>query len=89
MRTCENCYYGSFNLSERGEELYCAEPGFPEEPVDTSDCCDDHIYYPGTEEENNCVFYDESYIAPGFLIVNYKAGKMSKFLKFYNSYTTE
>lgn len=85
MRTCGNCYNGHYNLSDRGEELFCDESGFMEEDVREEGSCEYHRYYPGTEEEKNYVFYDESYIAPGYLIVNIKDGKMDKFLKFYNA----
>lgn len=85
MRNCGNCYNGHYNLSDRGEELYCDESGFMEVDVKEEENCEYHRYYPGTEEEKNYVFYDESFIAPGYLIVNIKNGKMDKFLKFYNA----
>ncbi len=85
MRNCRNCYNGHYNLSDRGEELYCDESEFMEEQVEEENNCEYHRYYPGTEEEKNYVFYDETYIAPGYLIVNVKNGKMDKFLKFYNA----
>lgn len=83
MRKCSNCYNGHYNLSERGEELYCDEIEFVEELVKDDDCCEDHIYIPGMEEEKNYIVYDESYIAPGYMIVNIKDGKICKFLKIY------
>ena len=56
-----------------------------EEEVDESNCCSCHRYYYGLEEEKNYVFYDESYLGPGYLIVNVKDGKMNKFLKIYET----
>ncbi len=85
MRNCGNCYNGHYNLSDRGEELFCDESGFMEEDVEEENSCEYHRYYPGMEEEKNYIFYDESYLAPGYLIVNIKDGKMSKFLKVYNA----
>ena len=35
------------------------------------------------EEEKNYVFYDESYLGPGFLIVNKQGDKIVKFFKIY------
>ena len=89
MRCCGNCYNGHYNLSERGEELFCDETGFMEEEVEADFCCEYHRYYPGMEEEKNYIFYDESYLGPGYLIVNIKDGKMSKFLKVYNASENE
>ena len=84
MRNCGNCYNGHYNLSDRGEELFCDESGFMEETVKEKSSCEYHRYYPGLEEEKNYLFYDESYLAPGYLIVNIKNGKMNKFLKICN-----
>ena len=83
MRKCENCYNGHYNLSNRGEELYCDESEFMEEITSNNNCCEYHRYYPGMEEEKNYIFYDESYIAPGLLIINTRDKKMDKFLKIY------
>ena len=85
MRNCGNCYNGHYNLSDRGEEMYCDESGFIEEAVKEENYCEYHRYYPGMEDEKNYIFYDDSYIAPGYLIVNIRSGKINKFLKFYNA----
>lgn len=85
MRNCDNCYNGHYNLSEIGEEMFCDESEFMEEEVKEDGSCEYHRYYPGTEEERNHIFYDDSFIAPGYLIVNVKYGKVNKFLKFYNA----
>ena len=83
MRNCGNCFNAHYNLSDRGEELICDESGYSEEYVEEDYTCDMHRYYPGLEEEKNYVFYDESYIAPGYLIINIKEGKVRAFFKIY------
>lgn len=85
MRNCDNCYNGHYNLSDRGEELFCDESEFTEELVDSDGVCEYHRYYPGMEEEKNYVFYDEHYLGPGYLIVNVKNGSISKFFKIYDA----
>lgn len=84
MRKCGNCYNGHYNLSNRGEEMYCDESEFMDEDTEEEKCCEYHRYYPGLEEEKNYLFYDEAYLAPGYLIVNMKNGQMNKFLKICN-----
>lgn len=48
-------------------------------------CCKYHKFYPGFEDEKNYIFYDEYYLAPGYLIVNIKNRKVNKFIKIYNT----
>ena len=77
MRNCGNCYNGHYNLSERGEEMYCDESEFMEEDVKENDCCIDHRYYPGMEESRYYLFYDASYMGPGYLIASIGDGKVN------------
>ena len=83
MRNCGNCYNGHYNLSERGEEMYCDESEFMEEDVKENDCCIDHRYYPGMEESRYYLFYDASYMGPGYLIASIGDGKVNGFIKLY------
>ena len=83
MRTCDNCFSGHYNLSDRGEEMFCDESEYMEEETNPNDICEYHRYYPGIEEEKNIVLYDEKYLGPGFLIIKLKGGKVNKFIKFY------
>ena len=83
MRKCGNCYYGHFNLSERGEEMFCTESGFMEEWVDENSCCDSHIFETGYENEKNYLLYDDEYLGPGYFIINKKNNEINKFLKIY------
>ncbi len=50
-KCCGNCFHGHYNLSERGEELYCTENGYSEVDVDPNYCCEEHIFEEGYEEE--------------------------------------
>ena len=83
MRKCENCFNGHFNLSDRGEELFCDINEFAEENVEIDHCCEYHRYIPGTEEENNYVMFDDKYLGPGFIIINKKNKEIVKFFKIY------
>lgn len=89
MRICDNCFNGSYNL-RNGKELtlWCNYTGieFQVEPEDTCDC---HRYMPDLEEEKKFIFYDESYLGPGYLIVNIKDKKVNKLLKVYNASKNE
>lgn len=82
MRNCNNCFDGHYNLSERGEELFCGDSFF-EEKVDPTNTCESHRYIPGMEEDKNYVFYDESFLAPGYIIVNMSGEIVNKFFKIY------
>ena len=83
MRNCGNCFNGHYNLSERGEELICDEIEYEEVITEEDCCCEEHRYYPGEEESKNYLFYDNSYLGPGYLIANVEDGKMNSFIKFY------
>lgn len=83
MRTCDNCFSGHYNLSDRGEEMFCDESEYMEEKTNPNDICEYHRFYPGMEEEKNIVLYDENYLGPGFLIVKLKDNKVIKFIKLY------
>lgn len=83
MRCCENCYNGHYNLSERGEELVCDNNEFQEEYVREEHVCDCHRFISGMENEKNYLFYDENYIAPGYLIIHKVDNEITKFFKIY------
>lgn len=83
MRTCGNCYNGHFNLSDRGEEMYCDESGYDEVTVLAEESCEDHRYLDGYEEEKNYIFYDETYLGPGFFIINKQEDEIAKYFKIY------
>ena len=84
MRNCGNCYDGHYNLSDRGEEMYCDETGYSEEDVSVEEGCEWHRFIPGCEEEKNYILYDESYLGPGFFVINEnKEGQIQKWLKIY------
>ena len=85
MRICANCYNAHYNMSNGKEELYCDESEFIEEPTKEESSCEYHRYFPGMEEEMNYLYYDNSYLSPGFLIVNVEDGKMKKYMKIYNA----
>ena len=81
MRTCKNCYNGHYNLSNRGEEMYCDESDYSEDIVSEEKSCDLHRFEPGYEEEKNYIIYDETYLGPGFFIVNKQGNEIVKYLK--------
>lgn len=83
MRCCGNCYNGHFNLSERGEEMFCDETDYSEEWVSEDECCEWHRYEPGYEEEKNYILYDEAYLGPGFFVINKQNSETVKFLKIF------
>ena len=87
MRKCNNCYNGHYNLSERGEEMYCDETEFMEEVTNSESTCEYHRYIPGFEEEKNYVFFDDKYLGPGYLIVKIKNDIVQKFIKLWISST--
>lgn len=82
MRKCENCVDGHYNLSERGEQLYCGDDN--DCLVTPYDSCDYHRFIEGMEDSFNCVIYDESYLGKGYFIINIKDNKMTKFIKIYD-----
>ena len=51
IKCCGNCFHGHYNLSERGEELYCTENGYSEVDVDPNYCCEEHQFEEGYEED--------------------------------------
>ena len=50
-KCCGNCFHGHYNLSERGEELYCTENGYSEVDVDPNYRCKEHVFEEGYEED--------------------------------------
>ena len=87
MRKCDNCYNGHYNLSERGEEMFCDETEYIEEETKPDDTCEYHRFIPGLEEEKNYVYFDDKYLGPGYLIVKIKNDVVYKFIKLWISNT--
>ena len=85
MRKCENCFNGHFNLSDRGEELFCDSNEYLEEYVDPNFVCDEHRFILGMEEEKNYLFYDEALMAPGYIIIHKENDQIDKFIKIYST----
>ena len=85
MRKCENCINGHFNLSDRGEELFCDSNEYLEEYYDPNFVCDEHRFIPGMEDEKNYLFYDQTYMSPGFIIIHKENDKIDKFIKIYST----
>lgn len=83
MRCCGNCYNGHYNLSDRGEEIFCDETGYSEEWVSENECCEWHRFEPGYEDEKNYIIYDETYLGPGFFIINKRGDAMFNYLKIF------
>ena len=86
MRKCCNCFNGHYSTGPNVEYMYC-DIGNIEVEVNEDDDCGLHRYIPGAEENRNYIYYDEFFIAPGFLIVNQdiESGKVNRYLKFYKT----
>lgn len=86
MRNCDNCNFSSLGLDcNTGiETLYCTETGYEYE-VKTIDSCEYHQYIEGLEEEKNYLLYDESYLGPGYFIINKQDNQITKFIKIYTT----
>jgi len=84
MRNCDNCIYGSYGLdcNTGTETLYCGIYGY-EFDVMPEDLCPEHQFIDGLSNEKNYLLYDESYLGPGYFIINEINNKIRKFMKIY------
>ena len=81
-RCCDNCFHGHYNLSERGEEIYCTENGYSKELVTPEYVCESHEYIQGYEEGveyNGCA--DSETIARYLDKYEYEPNKVEEVLK--------
>lgn len=92
MRCCANC---EWCISKELEEEIIEEQGYNEEDFDrphAGDCslgmkhdenyyCSFHHYIEGMEEYENEVYYDEQYLAHGYLIISKLDGEIMRYIK--------
>lgn len=92
MRCCANC---EWSISPKLEDAIMKEQGYNENDLDrphagdcvlgiTHDenfCCKEHSYIEGMEEYENFIFYDETYLGAGYLIISTLDEEIQKFMK--------
>ena len=56
-----------------------------EKEIEKGNSCESNRLYDYKKDDKNYVFYDDTYLGPGYLIVNIKNRRVNKFLKIYST----
>lgn len=56
-----------------------------EKEIEKGNSCEYNRLYDYEKDDKNYVFYDDTYLGPGYLIVNIKNRRVNKFLKIYST----